>query len=522
MRKFRVWTFVFFAALFFSSTAAHSQYKSEIDEMLTVRQITILPVFDNLEGIYSRPIEQHIIETVAIDHRFESLPSKMSGPILTPEDLEDDLSQAQKVAASMTSDAFLATRVSKGPRGINLKMGLFLTKDAKLLLRQELVDYKLADLNSLRQEVTELVRKLLSALPYDGMVLSREGTRVTVNLGRKDGVQNDQIVSVIQIIKANRHPKFNFLVSTEKEILGKIRLLKVEDTLSFGRIVSEKEINTIQVHSKISGLDEIVYPNSTQLGDTSETKDTLKERAEGPVAFGDSPSEWLPTRKPTFGQVGARFGFGTYSEKLSRSADSLEADAAFYPFIGIEGEVWLTPLWSMHAGIRQGIISTNNPVSGASPSELSHRVSSYDFLMGYNLRMGASLEAPKVELLGGFSTYEMYVDASTPVGLTTKDYSGVKLGVSGNYPLQDNSPFQMGANLFFFFDADLNEDPAVSGSSDNTITQFGVFMDRALRINLKARFNLDFELYSSNFSGGTATSGSQKHTTISGGIYYMF
>lgn len=514
-------TFVFLV-LILTSFPSYGQYKSEIDSLLTIRSITVLPVSDNLDGIYSRPLEQHILEVLGADHKFESRSANISGPILTPEELEDSYSQSQQLAASLSTDSYLATRISKGPRGIAVKMTLFLTKDARVLVKQELNDFKLADIASLKQQVGQLVRKVLSALPYDGMVLSREGTRVTVNLGTKDGVIKDQVVSVVQIIKATRHPRFNFLVSTEKEILGKVRLLKVEDTLSFGRIVTEKETNAVQVFSKISGLDSVVYADSGQLSDGEINEGSLKERPESPVTFGQNPTEWLPTRKPTFGQVGARVGLGSYSEKVARTSDSLEVDAPFYPFIGIDGEVWLTPIWSMHAGIRQGIITTDNPVSGGSPSELSHRVSSYDFLVGYNLRLGPNMDSPKVEVMGGFSNYEMYVDASNPVGLTTKNYNGMKFGLSGNYPLKEGSPFQVGAQMFFFFDADLNEDPGVSGKSDNTITQFGAYVDKNLKINLKARFHLDFELYSSNFSGGTATSGSQKHTSLSAGIYYLF
>lgn len=510
------WTIVLF--VFIATQNSFAAFKSEVDDLLTVRTIAILPVFDNLQGIYARPVESFLIENFAKDHRFEYVRSNFAGPILTPDELEESPEKVASVSASLNADAFVATRITKGPRGIAIRMGLFLTKDSKLLVQEELSDFKRQDLESLKKESLELLSKLLRGLPYDGLVLSRQGTRVTLNLGKQDGVQKDQVLTVVQIIKTTRHPKFNFLVSTEKEILGRIKLLKVEDTLSFGRIITEKESDVVQVFSKLSGLGAVVYGDNDSLNNSDISEDSLKNRPEAPITFGDHPTEWLPTRRPTFGQIGASLGIGNYSEK----AGSYQADAPFYPFIKIDGELWLTPIWSMHAGIRQGILTTENPVGGGSPSDLSHRVSSYEFLMGYNLRLGAAIDAPKVEFLGGFSTYDMYVDESTPAGLTSKTYSGVKLGVSGDYPLNDNSPYSLGANLFFFFNANLKEEPTSSGKSDNSITQFGLFLDRSLRINLKARFNLDFELYDSKFSGATPSTASQKLTSLSGGIYYLF
>ena len=64
------------------------------------------------------------------------------------------------------------------------------------------------------------------------------------------------------------------------------------------------------------------------------------------------------------------------------------------------------------------------------------------------------------------------------------------------------------------------EDPDISGNSDNSISQFGLFVDQALKINLKARYQLDFEMYNTDFPGGSSSS--QKIISASGGIYYLF
>lgn len=526
MRKEKILTFVLLSLISINSFAQNrAVYRSGADDLITIRKITLLPVFDNLRGIYSRPVETHLTDILSHSHRWDFTPSNTSGPMMTPDELEENLSAVTSISQGLDADAFIAMSISKGPSGITMKMDLFLKADQKLIAQESISEIKSFDVIGIKKQAESLMNKLFNHLPYSGMVLSRQGTRVTVNLGRQDGIVPDQILSVVQILKLVRHPKFNFLVSTEKEVIGKIKLLKIDDTLSFGLIITEKEKDAIQVNAKVAGIDNVVYPNSNSLTESTDTVSALSATPEGKMSFGENPNSWLPKRKPTFGMVGAKFGIGIFQENMKSSAttpNSLDSSAPFYPMVAIEGELWLTPNWSMHTDIRQGIISTDNPVSGGNPSKLSHSLSNYDFLLGYNLRLTSEVNAPKIETLFGYATYRLYVDDSTPAGLTTKSYSGIKLGVSGAYPLHNNSEYNLGANLFFMFDPKLNETPHASGGADNTVNSFGFFLDKYLSMNLKARGSLDFELYSSTFSGASATSSSQKHTTLAVGLYYLF
>ena len=74
----------------------------------------------------------------------------------------------------------------------------------------------------------------------------------------------------------------------------------------------------------------------------------------------------------------------------------------------------------------------------------------------------------------------------------------------------------------------LRESPQPSGdSSKATVVQFGVFGFKKYTERLRLQANLDFEMYSANFSGrggrtAPASSASQRYTTLSGGLYYLF
>ena len=137
---------------------------------------------------------------------------------------------------------------------------------------------------------------------------------MTVNLGTKDGIQTNQMLSVIQLIKAHRHPKFNFLVRTEKEIFGKIKVLKVDETLSFGVVVSEKERGAIQKGSKIGPLDFVTYSGTESLSLEPSAEDALVNRDDSNIAFGKNARAWQPQSPATFGQIGARLGLAQVKE----------------------------------------------------------------------------------------------------------------------------------------------------------------------------------------------------------------
>lgn len=535
MNLFSIWTLVASLVFISAATEANAQtvasgavYKSEIDELLTVETVSVLPFSDNVQGIYSRPLETHFSETLGKKHRWDVLPINSVGPVLSPEDLEDDLEKAKQMAAGISANAFFASRISKGPNGVNIVLSLFLTKDAKLLAKATLKDFKRFDVAELKNQMDDLLQKVTVQVPYQGRVMSRDAQRVTINIGRKDGIQAGQILSVIQLIAVTRHPKFNFLISSEKEIIGRVKILKIDDTLSFGTIVTEKEKGAVRKGAKIAGLDFVTYPDTNALSDPSGGQD-LADREDGKVSFGANPTAWLPKRTPTFGQVGARLGntFFNGTTDLTGAA-TLNASTYFAPSVAIDGELWVTPEFSMHVGFKQGIIPIDNPRAGASPNKLNQSLTQYEFLFGYNIRLSSTVWGPSLELLAGYMNYRLFVDSSQPQAFTTTTYTGLKTGLRGSFPVDVQGLWSAGADAFMTFQPNLSESPVTSGAtSDSTIIMFGVFGFKKLTENLKGMGRLDFEQYTSSFSGTgsraeSATTSSQRHTTLSAGIYYLF
>lgn len=503
-------------------------YQSEADQLLTIKKISVLPFSDNLQGIYSRPLENHFIESLNKFHRWDYVPANTVGPILTPEELNENSQKASNLFSGMDADGFFAGRVTKGPSGVSINLSFYLKRDGKLLAEAQVKDLQRGDLSEAKQQLSELFSQIVKKIPYSGRVMSRQGNRVTLNLGQRDGVEKDQVLSVIQILNLSRHPKFNFIVSAEKEILGRVKILKVDETLCFGAIVAEKEKGAIQRDAKIAPLDFVTYPDAGLLEGNSEEA-RLAGQLDNQVSFGNAPTAWVPQKEPTYGQISALVGLDMFngSTRLT-SYGGLETDSMFNPAIALTGELWLTSSFTLRAILRQAIISVDNPRAGAQPSDLSLNLSYYEMTFGYNFRFGSSVWDPQAEAFIGLMHYRLYADDSLPEAFTTMEYGGTKFGLRGQLPVSSDKIWYGGGHLAMVWKPSLHESPVTSGAtSENTINQFGVFGGKKLGERLKGQVSLDFELYSSNFSGlGTRTdsarTASQRHMTLGAAVYYMF
>lgn len=502
-------------------------YSSAVDQRLTIRKITILPASDNTDGIYARPIESLIVELVKSSHRWEFTDSKITSLSSSPLELEESAKQVQAVLSGIEADAAILPVITRGPSGLAIRLSLFMKVDGKMIAQEVIRDHARYELADVKAVTSNMYKRLIRTIPYDGLILSRQGTRVTLNLGKSDGLRAGQSVSVIQIISENRHPKFGMLISTEKEILGQVRVLKVDDTLSFGVITSEKERGAIQRLAKIAGVHPVEYGEAQSL--SPGTGSDIRNRPDAEVAFGEQAKEWLPIKPPAFGQVGIKASLGTYTGSTNLiGVGSLDAKSDFFPMLGINAELWLNPQWSVLADVTQGILSASNPRGGSSPATLNHAMSKYSMALGYNFLIRDEFFGPKFQLKAGINYYRMFVDDSTPESFTTVNYNGYLLGLGLYFPLSDFKEWAVGGEFIMTLFSKLSESPVTSGSSSsNTINEFNLFVERQIAVNLKARLALDFALYSSNISGtGTrvesATTLSQRHTSLGAGIIYQF
>ncbi len=527
-------------AFFQNATPAYAQpvdkattYINELDDNLTLRKLSVLPILDNVDGILARPFENEIVSIIQNNHQWNYVDAKTVGPMASPMDLEANSNQVTTLAKSAGADALIAGRVSKGPEGVSIQLSLFMGYDGRVLATETINKLQSFDVKSLQAQARDLLKTVMSRLPYQGLVLSRTNNRVTLNIGKRDGIEKDQIITVIQIIKAIRHPKFGVLINTEKEILGKVKIRKVEDTLSFADIITEKERGVIKKFSKVTGVDVINYGDVSSITEPGSSSSEAMEKPGAKMAFGEAPKEWVPVQQPSFGLVGLSLGLGNFTANSNiesgATTTNVTAQKPYYFNLRLRGELWLNSNWGVETQIRQGIMTLDNPRVGSTPTELNISTSKYSLHGGYSLLIRDDFFGPKIQFLFGFSQFSTSVDNSSPIAFTSMTYRGLDLGLRGSFPLDPGAEWKLGGQLFLVLTPALSEAPVSSGSSvTNTVNNFAIFATKKIGQRIEATGSLDFEYYQSSFDGtGTrvgevAKTTSQRITTLWGGVNYLF
>lgn len=516
-----------FFILSFKTYGQSTILKNSVDESLSFRSIASLPIVDNMSQIYAKPLTIQLEAIIDQDRQWAQ--KKLSSDInASPEDFEQRPEQVKSVLKKAGADLLLTTRISKGPNGISIKMCLLSGHDGLLIAQEVLQDYSGFEISDLRGQLQKLFQQLKSRMPYSGFILSRKGQSVTVNIGSNQNLSAGQDLSVIQILKINRHPKFKFIVSTEKEIIGRIHVDKSEDSLSFGTISLERSENVIQPNMKVVPVNFVQYPTVAKDSD-GQVIPGLENRADGPLVLGKNPEEWEPRGQPTFGKVGIGLGIGSYAINNTLSTvGAVENSVNLTPSIHIDGELWLTTNWFMGLGLKQYIVKLDNTYPGSTPGKINVSTMQTTLQAGYNFLVEDQFFGPKFQGLIGYSKFSATVDTSSPTAYTSMDFSGLAIGVSGSFPVSTETPLTLGAKLMYYLSPTVSESPVSSGSSANArMTSFSAFGVYKVDDRMNIKGDILYDLYSASFSGAgsrapSASSASHTMTTIVGGIEYMF
>lgn len=512
-----------------NQTNAQNQntYVSATDQDLAIKSIVLIPTTDNVGGIYAKPLDEELRKVLNDDKQW-SLAEFPKDFKIQADLLDEHPEDIKKILQLGKAEAALTSKFIKGPHGISLVLTLFIGREGLPLLQESLTNYKGFDINDIKLQAAKLFTNLKNRMPFRATILSRRGQQVTLNLGSNYGLKPEGRVSIVQIIKINRHPKLKFMVSTDKEVLGRIKLFKVEPYLSFGYVELEKEPGVIAVGSKVMPDEFVKYglPVTTPSGKVLQD---ITQRPDKDVAFGDEPKEWTPEPTPQFGKVELLAGFSSYTQNANlKPAGSVNGSSNLAPNVVIRGEIWLNPEWFVGVSLRQSIFSLDNNLPSSSPGKLNMSLSQYSVNGGYNFLLTNDFFGPRIRLNAGFSSTDFKVDDSTPTAFTSMKYSGLLLGLEGQFPLSDQLPIDLGGKFDLYINPNLSESTSSGNSSDTKINAFSFFMDYRLKTRFKIRGELLFENYSTDFSGpgqrisNSASSISHKMTTLMGGIQYLF
>lgn len=509
-----------FFLTFFAGFVAHGQtqpsYVSAVDKDLSIRQVAVFPMTDNLSGIYAGPLTESLRSRISMDPRW-SLVETGNFSI----GLEESSARIQEAMKTLKANAVLTGRVQKGPAGLSLRLTLYVGSSGLPLLVEEVVEPRQFSIDRMTALLKESLQRLRDRLPFHGIVSSRRGQQVTINLGQNSGLRDGDIVDIIQILRVNRHPKLSFMISTDKEILGKARIFKADEELSFANLVYEKESGVVVPQLKVLAPRPIIYAEPVTAGGAS-------ARADAPLAFGEKPIEWLPEPTPQYGRAQILGGIGQYAQSSSfRTGGSVSGSNALTPNLALMAEGWLNRDWWVGFSLRQSAFTVNNGIANSTPSKINMSLSKYDVSAGYNFLLGNDFFGPKLQLSLGMAQFKSRADESNPLLFSNIDFGGTFLGFNFNTNLGEESLWDVGARMKYYLSPSAS-DSADSGSVKSvSANDFAFLLARRVRQNFRYVGELNFEYYSTDFNNNGSRnpgvkSNSHRATTLWLGLEYAF
>ncbi|MCJ8277123.1 MAG: hypothetical protein HRT44_03225, partial [Bdellovibrionales bacterium] len=288
--KFRNLGLVLLAALIFTQPIYAeerkqdtTEYLSDYDKSLTFQKVTYLPSIDNLNNIYAKHIDVRVDEMIKNNPRWDYVQSHIAGSVVKPEDIVNDPKKVREFSKHLNADAFFISEVRKDPKNTFVSLYLFSAYSGELIA-EEKMNRPNENTDIVTSSVTFMMKDIIKKIPYDALVISRVDNRVTINAGSADGVRSGQSLTAVKIISAEKHPKRNFLIKTNKVLVGQIRVVKADKYISFADIVSESEPGVLNRGAKITGITKMRYQKTPWTNQYTPPEQILTE--DNKVVFG--------------------------------------------------------------------------------------------------------------------------------------------------------------------------------------------------------------------------------------------
>lgn len=518
--------FIFFTTSWASEAAIGNKnpypinYRSDIDKLLNLKSVVVVPAYDNVGGVYKAAAEKKLNDLIVDDHFWSlaelKLPANENGKKFRADWFEEKSDFTQKVMANSQADSLLSIIITKSSSGININLVLYI-KDGSPLVSVNYQDEKTFEISKVNEIIADLYFKLKQKLPYNGLIVSRTGNMVTINLGQKNGLKQNDKLSVAQILAIKRHPKLKFMTGVEKEVIGQIVVTKVDSDLSFAQITFEKEVGVIGKGSKLLPVNFVEYGTSKS--------DTLK-----PILENDKEaSEWIPTPAPQYGKVSLAFGLSDYRIGATNKTgtNSYSSTQGFAPTLKLGLELWFTSEWFGSLDMEQSFFKSKNGLSGSSPDNLNFTHSQYDLIFGYKYAVTGNFWGPQISVGGGFLIGETQVTDSNPTAFTSNSTNGLQLHLGGNFPVSEDYKTAVGAKAKFILFETFKETPVDSGKSDANMNNFGIYLTQQISTHLQFKPEINYGMNSVSYNGSASNanplrSSEEKTVSYLFGVEYLF
>lgn len=520
-----------------TGTVSRSKYVSALDESLFIKNVAVIKVEDNVQSVYEKSVTEFLKNYIDADSFWNLKDKVLDANLLkqvselSADAFETNLEMNKKILKNCECEGFFIAKVVKSINQTSLKLTFINGSEGKPLIQETYQEKDLFETQKVNEKFKNLYENIKKRLPFTGYIISRKGDEVTINVGADREVSVGSQVSIVQVLNLKRHPKFYFMTESIKEVLGHLKIYKVEQHLSFAKLVYEKEPSLVGVGAKVIVEKAPVIPNALSeksLDNRSEQEKKFNSIEQNDLAYGSNPKEWAPPQEPQFGKLYFAFRLGDYSQnsKLS-TGETVEGKNGFVPGLKLGAEVWFTDKIIANIETTQTVFSVSNNLQNSSPGKISMSLNQLSVSGGYNFFIEDDFFGPKITLSAGYDMRSYRAASTDPVAITTMSYSGLFVSALGLFDVPIQNRLQLGAEVKLYLLPSLSESPRDSGSSSNSLTSFSFLSIYNWKPNYNIKGDLSFDYISTRFSGaGTRTnradSTTHKETSLSVGLEYLF
>lgn len=514
---FRFWGFL---GLFTLSFYREAHASPILDQQYGFKNFVIAVLASPPEPIHATQVETEVIAQIQKRMRFnyqstssselkKSLES-ISGPSIAgslTERLEIYRPTLQSLKDKKTDAAILA-ELNRREDSFDLTLTLVSVEPGEVIGQAVQKIEPPYSLEKFTQKTATAFSELAQNIPFDGSVLKRDGYLVVLD-GGKGVFAPGMRLPTYTLEKDDGKLSFNET--------GQILVQKVEDSISFGKVLVEKKPLEVLSGNKLRLADKLATNDVPEL--IQSVNDANRDPASELVAD-------FEVSKGEIGRVAVNFGSDLVEFKNMATTGAVDSSSVFFPGAQLEGELWFTSRWFMDSSLGFAFGRTANTVGQPSIRE-SSSLSNFRLQFGYRMNILAPEKGPVIYTKLGYGKQSYSLGETQPLRFTSITYGGMLLTGGIRVPYDDS--LNLGAEINTLIFPSIAETPFSSGSDPSQINSWDLVFKGSYSLNSQVDLEgrLIFRNSGADFSGDTdrpdpISQATQSSKILQLGVSYYF
>ncbi len=422
--------------------ASHFAYASpENDRIYALESVGWLRASDNVDGIFGSYLDDVYRSYFGRQTRFTVKPLTTVDEILSQSKIPysiliQDSDVLRKIAKRAAVESVVRTRVLKEGDSYRFILEWVYAPRGDVLATQEFRfddDVKTGALTSdrLPQLMRTALDQLVAGLPFLAQITGVEQDTVTVNIGRNQNVSPKQTLVIYTLQGLKRHPIYKKIEEWRWQLVGKVRVEQVEDSMLFGKII---EVEPGQAMLREQKVREVLALPPEPLS-PEEVKNQSQDQSR-------------------LGWIAGTMGIGAYNRNVGNGSATTGRGGSGIGFqFDAEALVWLNSRFLANASVLGGLINyspTDLATKSTTGTSYSGSMTQFRLAVGASLMPAKTIFDTNAWVTVGYRSTQFSLPSTTTDSTGTSTMSSLSVGLGGQMRVnQDISAF-LGLELGLF------------------------------------------------------------------------